>query len=139
MSTNGWNVSSGFIRYGLARVDCDAGSPPAESVMSDSTILPLASQGRVKSSSVPTRTFPFLTPAARTEPSVGRPELCMNMSGCAVPPTPPPATRIGSNGDARRTRFWYGSRCTPLVAYPRMPPRPLTQAMPCASSSTSCE
>ena len=28
--------------------------------------------------------------------------------------SPPPATRIGSNGVASRQRFWYGSRCLPL-------------------------
>ena len=97
--------------------------------MSDSTIRPLSPQPfgvRVKSSSVPTSTLPVLTPDAFTEPSVGRPELCISITGCAVPSspctlgsshaTPPPATRIGSNGVARRTRFWYGSRCLPEVA-----------------------
>ena len=77
---------------------------------------PLFSHGVVKSSSVPTSTLPRATPSARTEPSVGRPELCMNIMGCAVPPTPPPATSTGSNGVARRQRFWYGSRCRPRVA-----------------------
>ena len=81
----------------------------------EATILPAVSQP-VKSSSVPMRMFPFLTPAARTEPSVGRPELCISITGWAVPPTPPPATRIGSNGVALRTRFRNGSRCRPLVA-----------------------
>ena len=85
-------------------------------MVSESTILPLDPHGVVKSSSVPTSTLPFFTPDARTAPSVGRPELCMNMVGCAVPPTPPPATRIGSNGVALRQRFWYGSRCRPSVA-----------------------
>ena len=113
---NGWNVSSAFIRYGCASVERCAGSPPHESVRSERTILPLEPHGVVKSSSVPTRTLPFLIPEALTDPSVGRPELCISITGCAVPATPPPATRIGSNGVARRTRFWYGSRCRPLVA-----------------------
>ena len=104
------------MRYGLRSVERCAGSPPHESVRSDSTIFPLAPHGVVKSSSVPTSTLPRRTPDARTEPSVGRPELCISITGCAVPATPPPATRIGSNGVARRTRFWYGSRCRPLVA-----------------------
>ncbi len=69
---------------------------------SENTILPLAWRGRVNSSSVPTSTLPLLTPDAFTEPSVGRPELCISITGCAVPATPPPATRIGSNGDALR-------------------------------------
>ena len=93
------------MRYGAARVDPAAGSPPSEPVMSDRTILPLASHGRVNSSSVPTSTLPARTPSARTALPVGRPALCMNMTGCAVPATPPPATRIGSNGVARRRRF----------------------------------
>ena len=99
---NGWNVSSAFIRYGAVSDDFDAGSPPQESVRSESTILPLCSHGRVNSSSVPTSTLPRLTPEARTEPSVGRPELCISITGWAVPATPPPATSTGSNGVALR-------------------------------------
>ena len=119
VSRNGWKLPSAFIRYGFVRVEFCAGSPPHESVRSTATILPLASHGVVKSSSVPIRTLPFFTPDARTEPSVGRPELCMKRRTRLAPVparTPPPATRIGSNGVASRTRFWYGSRCRPLVA-----------------------
>ena len=47
--------------------------------------MPLEPHGVVKSSSVPTRTLPFLIPEALTEPSVGRPELCISITGCAVP------------------------------------------------------
>ena len=102
MSRIGWNESSAGIRYGAVSDDCDAGSPPQESVRSDSTILPLAAHGVVKSSSVPTSTLPCLTPEARTEPSVGRPELCISITGWAVPATPPPATSTGANGEALR-------------------------------------
>src|SRR5690242_10862525 len=113
---NGWKVSSAFIRYGLVSEELLAGSPPQESVRSDSTIFPDASHGRVNSSSVPTRMLPFLTPDAFTEPSVGRPELCISITGCAVPATPPPPTSTGSNGVALRQRLVYGSRCWPEVA-----------------------
>src|ERR1700742_5117665 len=102
---NGWKVSSAFIRYGAASEDFEDGAPPQESVRSEKTILPEASQGRVNSSSVPTSTLPRLMPDALTEPSVGRPELCISITGCAVPATPPPATRIGTNGVALRSRL----------------------------------
>src|SRR5215218_5861046 len=98
------------MRYGISRVELADPSPPHESVRSDSTILPLAPHGRVKSSSVPTRTLPRLMPSAPTEPSVGRPELCISITGWAVPATPPPATRTGLVGVATRHLSVYGSR-----------------------------
>ena len=116
VSWAGWNVSSGVIRYGRSGVDAAAGAPPIESVMSDSTIRPLAAHGSVKSSSVPTSTLPRLTPFARTLPSSGRAELCMNITGWFVPPTPPPATSTGASGVARRTWPVRGSRRRPLLA-----------------------
>ncbi len=42
------------------------------------------------------------TPEARTSSPSGRPELCISITGWAVPATPPPATRIGANGEALR-------------------------------------
>jgi hypothetical protein len=116
VSWAGWNVSSGVMRYGRSGVEPAAGAPPSESVMSERTIRPLRPHGSVKSSSVPTSTLPRLTPFARTLPSVGRAELCMNMTGWFVPPTPPPATSTGASGVASRTCPVFGSRRRPPVA-----------------------
>ena len=41
VSCAGWKVSSAFMRYGAAGVEFTAGSPPAESVVSDSTRRPI--------------------------------------------------------------------------------------------------
>ncbi len=117
------------MRYGRDRVDCEAGSPPRESVRSDKTMRATlgAAAVRVKSSSVPTSTLPRLD-AGRpcTEPSVGRPELCISIMGCDVP-SPLLLGRVvplhAAAGDEDRVerrgladRFWYGSRWRPSVA-----------------------
>ena len=97
-------ASSGTARAGV-EFDRRLAAPRVREVGDDQAAVARA-VGSLNSSSVPMRMFPRAIPApSRTLPS-GRHELCMNIvSGSLTPPTPPPATRIGSHGVASRRRF----------------------------------
>ena len=143
-SSAGWNESSAFIRNGCFGVEFVEPSPPSELVMSAATIRPPCRQGAVKSSSATSAMLSSATPEAWIFPFSGRAALWMkSVPGWATPSLPPgrppPAISTGFVGVAVRARSRTGSRQLPLVAYPRRPPRPLTHAIPLASTSTSCE
>jgi hypothetical protein len=112
----GCQLDSAGMRYGRSGVEAAAPAPPHESVRSEKTIRPSVSQSSLNCSSVPMSTLSGFTPAARTRPPTGRSELCMNMTGSAVPATPPPATRTGAHGAAQRHSRLSGSRWRPEVA-----------------------
>src|SRR5436190_16284084 len=88
-------------------------------------------------SSVAYRIFPFEEGSPGICAFRSRHALCMNLVGVADFGEPPPAYGIGAQPVATRVFPVRGSRCRPLVQYPRTPPSPETHATPAASTCTS--